>query len=83
MKPWDLSLVADGFTARLRPRSRELVITSGRAAIRGYGLATARWRPDPKFLVIGAKRGGSTSLYYDLLSHSAICPLFPRPDRLP
>jgi hypothetical protein len=46
-------------------------------------MATARWRPNPDFLVIGAKRGGSTSLYYDLLRHSSICPLFPRPDRLP
>ena len=46
-------------------------------------MATARWRPDPEFLVIGAKRGGSTAFYYDLLQHPQIAPLFPRPDHLP
>lgn len=64
-------------------RGRELVISAGRAAIRAYGEATARWRPNPDFLVIGAKRGGSTSFYFDLLQHAQLCPLFPRPDRLP
>lgn len=46
-------------------------------------MATARWRPLPDFLIIGAKRGGTTSFYYDLLGHSRVCPLFPRPDHLP
>ena len=55
----------------------------GREAIRTYGRVTADLRPDPDFLVIGAKRGGSTSFYYDLLRHSHVCPLFPRPDHLP
>lgn len=55
----------------------------GRLAVHEFGEATARWRPDPDFLIIGAKRGGSTSFYYDLLQHSQIVPLFPRPDHLP
>lgn len=59
------------------------LITAGREAIRRYGMATARWRPDPDFLVIGSKRGGSTSYYHDLLGHPNVCELFPRPDRLP
>lgn len=64
-------------------RARELALEGGRRAVRGYGQLTARWRPDPEFLIIGAKRGGSTSFYYDLLEHPQVCPLFPRPDHLP
>ena len=64
-------------------RSTNRAIGLGRDAIRGWGMLTAHWRPDPEFLVIGAKRGGSTSFYYDLLAHPQIAPLFPRPDRLP
>lgn len=64
-------------------RSGNPVVGLGRDAIRGWGMLTARWRPDPEFLVIGAKRGGSTSFYYDLLAHPQIAPLFPRPDHLP
>jgi len=63
--------------------SHGLVVTAGREAIRRYGMATARWRPDPDFLMIGAKRGGTTSFYHDLLQHPNVCELFPRPDRLP
>jgi hypothetical protein len=62
---------------------RDGVLAAGRAAIHAYGAGTARWRPDPEFLIIGAKRGGSTSVYFDLLRHSRVCPLFPRPDHLP
>jgi hypothetical protein len=72
-----------GMNGALRTRSTEALITAGRHTIRGYGELTARWRPDPEFLVIGAKRGGSTSFYFDLLQHPGMCPLFPRPDRLP
>jgi hypothetical protein len=64
-------------------RARAVIIGTGRRAIRQYGITTARWRPDPDFLVIGAKRGGSTSFYFDLLQHEQLCPLFPKPDHLP
>jgi hypothetical protein len=64
-------------------RSTNPVLTAGRNAIRAYGMATARWRPDPEFLIIGAKRGGSTSFYFDLLQHPGVAALFPRPDHLP
>ena len=46
-------------------------------AFRSYGVATASMRPLPDFLIIGAKRGGTTSLYTDLLSHPGIVPLMP------
>ncbi len=46
-------------------------------------MATAGQRPLPEFLLIGTKRGGTTSLYFHLLRHSQVVPLFPRPDHLP
>ena len=64
-------------------RSTNPVVSWGRSLIHSYGEATASRRPDPDFLVIGAKRGGSTSFYFDLLEHPQMCPLFPRPDLLP
>lgn len=59
------------------------VITAGRAAIRGFGIATAWMRPGPDFLLIGGKRAGSTSLYFALLEHPRIMPLFPSARLLP
>ncbi|MEU8192942.1 sulfotransferase [Microbispora amethystogenes] len=61
----------------------ESVLDIGRKAFRAYGMATARTRPDPDFLLIGAKRGGSTSLYYALLEHPRVIPLFPSANLLP
>jgi hypothetical protein len=54
----------------------------GRAAVRRYGMITAANRPDPDFMIIGAKRGGSTSLYFDLLAHPGVVALFPPPHPL-
>lgn len=64
-------------------RAQGRVMSAGRRAIRLFGEATAAWRPDPEFLVIGAKRGGSTSFFFDLARHPQVVPLFPRPDHLP
>lgn len=64
-------------------RSTNRAVSVGREVIQLYGMATATFRPNPEFLIIGAKRGGSTSFYFDLLQHSHVCPLFPRPDHLP
>jgi hypothetical protein len=46
---------------------------------RGGGLATSPLRALPDFLIIGAKRGGTTSLYFDLLEHPAVMRLYPPP----
>ncbi|MFB4296093.1 sulfotransferase [Actinomadura sp. NTSP31] len=59
------------------------VVAAGRSVIRGYGMSTAALRPGPDFLLIGAKRGGSTSLYYTLLEHPQVMPLFPNARLLP
>jgi hypothetical protein len=41
-------------------------------------MATAGRRRPPDFLVIGAKRGGSTSIYRNLVATPGVAPLFPR-----
>lgn len=65
------------------PRSLDTTSRAAREltkkALRGYGIMTAALRPGPDFVVIGAKRGGTTSLYNYLLEHRSIQPLFPRP----
>lgn len=59
------------------------LVEGGRRAIRAFGMASAGMRPDPDLLVIGAKRGGSTSFYFDLVTHPQVALLFPRPERIP
>jgi len=51
-------------------------------AVRTYGVATAPWRVHPDFLLIGAKRGGTTSLWRYLTEHPDVLGLFPRPERI-
>lgn len=48
-------------------------------ATRGFGRATARTRRVPDFLVIGTKRGGTTSLFNYLMMHPGVLGLYPRP----
>src|SRR4051794_33056344 len=56
---------------------------AARAAVRAAGMATAGARPLPDFLIIGAKRSGTTSLHNWLLAHPDVLPLFPSARRLP
>lgn len=67
----------------LASAAKGVVLRSGSASIRAFGMVTARFRPNPDFLLIGAKRGGSTSFYFDLITHPQVALLFPRPDHLP
>jgi hypothetical protein len=55
----------------------EPVKSAVKGALRGFGLATAPLRGRPAFLIIGAKRCGSTSMYRWLLRHPQVAPLFP------
>jgi hypothetical protein len=48
-------------------------------ATRGFGRATSHSRTGPDFLVIGTKRGGTTSLFNYLMMHPGVLGLFPRP----
>lgn len=55
----------------------------GRSVVRGAGVATAFARSWPDFLVIGAKRSGTTALYFALLDHPQVLPMFPPATHLP
>lgn len=59
---------------RLLPRPAKDV---ARHALRGFGMATSPWRQLPGFLLVGAKRCGSTSLFDYLLQHPDVANLFP------
>jgi Sulfotransferase domain len=52
--------------------------SAGKAVFRGWGTLTADLRPPPDFLLIGTKRGGTTSLSRYLFAHPDVAPLFPR-----
>jgi Sulfotransferase domain len=47
------------------------------AATRWYGTVTADLRPLPDFMIIGTKRGGTTSMWNWLVAHPAVLPMFP------
>ena len=49
-----------------------------RGSTRAYGVATSRSRISPDFLIIGTKRGGTTSLWNALLEHPDVMPMFPK-----
>jgi hypothetical protein len=50
---------------------------AAKQALRRYGEFTSPLRAGPVFAIIGAKRGGTTSLYNYMLEHPAIAPLYP------
>jgi len=51
-------------------------------SLREYGMATAATRVLPDFLVIGAKRGATTTLWDQISQHPSVPPLFPRRQRI-
>ena len=66
---------------RLRSLTPDPVVGVGRSVARSYGRATSRGRPLPEFLVIGAKKGGTTSVANWLAQHPHVLPMFPRVQR--
>lgn len=56
---------------------------ASRSAIRAGAMATADARQFPDLIIIGVKRGGTTSLFRDLELHPAMLPLVPSARRLP
>lgn len=50
---------------------------AARSAARRAGLATASSRVLPDFLIIGTKRGGTTSLWNWLVHHPSVAPMYP------
>ncbi len=70
MTPYGARHVApDGLVGQVKARVLD--------GIRLYGSATAFLRVEPDYLIIGAKRGGTTSLARYLLLHPDVRPLFP------
>lgn len=68
------------------PAPRFAAEAHGREALkrglRAYSMATASLRPLPEFLLIGAKRGGTTSMWRYLAEHDGVLNLFPRPENI-
>jgi hypothetical protein len=58
------------------------VSRAAKQAVRGFATATSPLRPAPEFLVIGAKRGGTTSMYNYLLRHPGVLPMFPAAQKI-
>lgn len=48
-----------------------------KSSIRRFSQATSALRPPPDFLIVGTKRGGTTSLWNWLLAHPSILPIVP------
>jgi hypothetical protein len=65
-------------TDRLSRWSKDLA----NVATRRYGVATARWRPTPDFIIVGTKRGCTTSMWNWLVEHPGVLPMFPALRRL-
>lgn len=51
-------------------------------ALRRAAMVDPRRRPPPDFLIIGSKRGGTTSLWSYMSEHPGVLPLFPRAQRI-
>lgn len=66
---------------RRSPAGRQAT-AAAKAALRAVGTATAAARPGPELLVIGAKRGGTTSLWKYLTMHPGVLPTFPRAEQV-
>ncbi|MFT4081945.1 MAG: sulfotransferase [Nocardioides sp.] len=62
----------------LKERTPRTALDLANWTTRRWGLATAAQRGLPDFLVIGTKRGGTTSLFNYLLMHPGVLGLFPQ-----
>lgn len=62
----------------LKDRSPRWAKTLADRSTRSVAVATASLRPAPDFLVIGTKRGGTTSMFNYLLMHPGVLGLFPQ-----
>lgn len=70
----------EAVTTRLRAVKGSLpepVKAALRGSMRGVGLMTSSLRAQPDFMIIGTKRGGTTSLWFALAGHPDVAPLFP------
>lgn len=71
------------WTLRERVRGRRVgdrLADGAKAALRSYGVRSADRRPPPELLIVGAKRGGTTSLWHYLSEHPGLLAQFPTPN---
>lgn len=61
----------------LKKYSPDWAKEASRPLFRGYGRATSRRRPLPDFLIIGTKRGGTTSMFKYLQRHPNVLTMWP------
>lgn len=73
---------ASALTRLRRGRVGTAVTDAGKGTLRAFAMATASQRPLPELIVVGAKRGGTTSLWKYLDSHPGILPTFPRAEQI-
>jgi hypothetical protein len=66
---------------RVRRQTPSSVADALRSGARALGTATSSLREMPDFLVIGAKKGGTTSVANWLVQHPQVMPMFPRVQR--
>lgn len=65
------------FVRKIKNASPRWVRDSADQVTRQYGMITSRNRTTPDYLIIGSKRGGTTSLYNYLLRHPGVMRMFP------
>ncbi|MFI0454557.1 sulfotransferase domain-containing protein [Actinomadura sp. 6N118] len=63
--------------ARMKDRSPRALKDAANTVTRAYGMRTAERRHLPDFMVIGTKRGGTTSLWNYLVQHPLVMPMYP------
>ncbi len=56
-------------------------VSAAKQAVRGYGQLTAASRPLPDYLILGTKKGGTTSLANWLVQHPGVLRMFPKTQR--
>ena len=83
MSPVDPVAPRSGLLEGVRRSGPGTALTaSAKKALRSVGVATANWRPGPDLVVVGAKRGGTTSLWRYLSEHPGMLPTFPRAQQI-
>ena len=73
---------ASALTKLRRSRAGTAITDAGKAVLRQYGVATASHRRPPELIVVGAKRGGTTSLWKYLADHPGVLPTFPKAENI-
>ena len=61
----------------IKDRSPRRLKTLADVTTRRYAMVTAGWRDYPDFLIMGTKRGGTTSLWNYLVGHPQVAPMVP------